>query len=328
LEMGGPLEKGKIASSGVWSDLAAHKSGYVPSNGIRLNYLDWGGSGQALILIHGVYDTPHTFDDFAPAFTDRYRVIAYARRGHGLSDTTGPYDTRTLTEDLRGLMDALGVAKAHLAGWSMGGNEITAMAGMHPEMVDRIVYLDGAYDFSDPDFVAAWKSSPPEFNTPLSATTSLDALIAFQKRLWFPGVTDTSRFEANLRQSVIVQPDGSLKWRMSDSLTESFEKVLLGDRRDYTKVRSPALAIYAESFFNAQDGDPAQLALSLAWEQKYMAPFRAASIERTRKELRGVEIMTVPGTHGDFMYASREQVVKAMRRFLGASSKGAKAERA
>jgi pimeloyl-ACP methyl ester carboxylesterase len=317
------LEKGKMTSSGAWSDLAAHKSGYVKSNGIRLNYLDWGGSGQALILIHGVYDTPHTFDDFAPAFTDRYRVIAYARRGHGLSDTTGPYDTATLTEDLRGLMHALGVAKAHLAGWSMGGNEITAMAGMHPEMVDRIVYLDGAYDFSDPAFVTAWKSSPPEFNTPPSAMMSLDALKAFQKRLWFPSVTDTSRFEANLRQSVMIQPDGSLKWRMSDSLTESFEKVLLSDRRDYTKVRSPALAIYAESFFNVRDGDPAQLALSIAWEQKYMVPFRAASIERLRQELPGVEIMTVPGTHGDFMYASRKQVVKAMRRFLGTSAKGA-----
>jgi pimeloyl-ACP methyl ester carboxylesterase len=56
-----------------------------------------------------------------------------------MSEAKVPYDTATLTEDLRGLMDRLGIAKAHLAGWSMGGNEITAMAGTRPERVNRIV---------------------------------------------------------------------------------------------------------------------------------------------------------------------------------------------
>jgi 3-oxoadipate enol-lactonase len=63
-------------------------------------------------------------------------------RRHGHSDAKGPFDTKTRTEDLRGLMDSLGIAKAHLAGWSLGGNDITAMAGAHPERVGSIVYLD------------------------------------------------------------------------------------------------------------------------------------------------------------------------------------------
>jgi pimeloyl-ACP methyl ester carboxylesterase len=319
--MGGPLRKDKTTSSVIWSDPAKHKSGFVKSNGIRLNYLDWGGSGPTLILIHGYTDNPHAFDDLAPAFIDRFRVIAYARRGHGLSDVAEPYDTATLTEDLRGLMEALGIAKAHLAGWSMGGNEITAMAGKHPEMVGRIVYLDGAYDWSDPAFVTAWKSMPPQITTPASAMASLDALTEFQKRIWFPSVTDTSRLEANLRESAVIQPDGRLVWRMSDSLMQSIEKVLLSDGRDYTKVRSPALAIYAESFINVSDGDPAWLAPNIAWEQKYMVPFRASSIERVKREMPSVEILRVLGTHGDFVYASRREVVRAMRRFLGTSSK-------
>ena len=91
-----------------WSDNSTHKSGFVTANGIRLHYLDWGGSGPMLILIHGYGANPHLFDDLAPAFTDRFRVVAYARRGHPQSDAKGPYDTATLTEDLRGLMDALG----------------------------------------------------------------------------------------------------------------------------------------------------------------------------------------------------------------------------
>ena len=152
--------------SGAWSDPAPHKSNFVISNGVRLHYLDWGGSGPPLILIHGYGDNPHAFDDLAPAFTDRFRVVAYARRGHGQSDAKGPFDTATLTEDLRGLMDGLGIAKAHLAGWSMGGNEITAMAGTYPKRVGRIVYLEAAYDWGDPAFAAAFKAIPPSLMAP------------------------------------------------------------------------------------------------------------------------------------------------------------------
>jgi pimeloyl-ACP methyl ester carboxylesterase len=106
----------KTQSSAAWSDTAAHKGGFVTANGIRLHYLDWGGLGPALMLIHGGLDNAHVFDDLAPAFTDHFRVIAYDLRGHGRSDAMGPFDTTTRTEDLCGLMDRLGINKAHLAG--------------------------------------------------------------------------------------------------------------------------------------------------------------------------------------------------------------------
>jgi hypothetical protein len=70
------------------------------------------------------------------------------------------------------------------------------------------------------------------------------------------------------------------------------------------------------------NGDPAQRAKNLDWEQKCIAPFRAASIERVQRELTGVEIVKVPGTHKDFVFTSREQVVSAMQRFLNGTKKG------
>jgi pimeloyl-ACP methyl ester carboxylesterase len=245
------LTLGACRKYAVWSDTAAHKSGFVTANGIRLNYLDWCGAGPVLILIHGAHDNPHIYDDLAPAFTDRFRVIAYARRGHGLSDVKGPYDTATLTEDLRGLMDALGISKAHLAGWSMGGNEITAMAGTHPERVDRIVYLDAAYDWADPAFGAAFKAIPPNFlDPPPGAMASLDAWRTYQRNVWFPGVNDSSRLEAYVRELVVIQPDGTVRDRMNDSAAS-----LTTDRRDYTKVHCPSLAIYAQSMADLRLGD-------------------------------------------------------------------------
>jgi pimeloyl-ACP methyl ester carboxylesterase len=301
----------------AWTDPAPHRSGFVTANGVRLHYLDWGGTGPALVLIHGYGDNPHAFDDLAPAFTDRFRVVAYARRGHGRSEAKPPYDTATLTEDLRQLMDSLGVARAHLAGWSMGGNEITAMAGTYPDRVDRIAYLDAAFDWADPASVAAFDSLPANLTPPAEAMTSLDAYRASHVAVWFPGMSDLARVEAYVRDLVVVQPDGTVRPAMADSVGQAMFATLLTDRRDYGKVKAPALAIYAETFFDVAHGDSSQRAKNLAWEQKFMVPFRAASIDRVRRELRQVGVVSVPGTHADFLFTSREQVVDAMRRFLG-----------
>ena len=109
--------------------LAHHTERFVEANGVRLHVLDWGGTGPALILIHGYGDSPHVFDDIAPALTDQFHVVAYARRGHGKSSGAESYSNAALAGDLIAVMDSLGIAKASLAGWSMGGNEITAAAG-------------------------------------------------------------------------------------------------------------------------------------------------------------------------------------------------------
>ena len=62
-------------------DTSPHTEHVVEVNGVKLEYLDWGGPGEVLILLHGSGDNPHVFDDLAPAFMDRFHVIAYARRG-------------------------------------------------------------------------------------------------------------------------------------------------------------------------------------------------------------------------------------------------------
>jgi hypothetical protein len=109
---------------------------------------------------------------------------------------------------------------------------------------------------------------------------------------------------------------------MTDSVAQEVLNTVLTNRPDYTKVPSRALAIYAETFLDVRNGDSAQCAKNLDWEKKYMAPFRAACIERVRRELPSAEIVKVPGTHKDFVFTSREQVVSAMQRFLGETEKG------
>ena len=308
------------AADRPWVDASPHRQGFVEAHGIRLEYLDWGGNGRTLILIHGAGDNPHIFDDLAPAFTDRFRVIAYARRGSGRSEAKGPYDTATLTEDLRGFMDELGIDDADLVGWSQGGNEITAMAAMHPKRVGRIVYLDAAYDWGDPAFIAAFKALPTGIrNPPASAMASLDAYRSYEKASDYTGLNDMNRIEAYLRASVVVAPDGHLRPRNPTEAAEANIEAMLKDRRDYSAVHAPALAIYAESFLDVHRADPRERRDAVAWEHIYMVPFRRDSEARVRRELPHVKIINVRGAHDSFFLTSRKPVVAAMRRFLKAN---------
>jgi pimeloyl-ACP methyl ester carboxylesterase len=310
------------AAPASWSDPSTHTQGFVAANGVRLEYLDWGGTGPALILLHGSGDNAHVFDDLAPAFTDRFHVFAYSRRGHGLSAAKSPYDTLTLTEDLRGFMDALGIAKANLVGWSLGGNEITAMAAIHPEHVARLVYLDGGYDWADPEYKRAFEAYPPRLrDTPTNAMASLDAYRSFEKAVDYTQLNDMRRVEAYLRESVVIQSDGSVRPRIPNDVMDALTAALwTNPRRDYARISSPVLAIYAESMIDLHVADPERRADALAWERTYMAPFRARSVVRVRRELAKVTVLTVPGAHDSFFLTSREQVVQAMRRFLGGSA--------
>jgi len=133
-----------------------------------------------------------------------------------------------------------------------------------------------------------------------------------------PGITDPSRVEASLREQVIELPDGSVKLRMDSQAAAALSESLLNDHKNYTRVRSPALAIYAETFVNVTASAPGQRAIFRSWEEKHAVPFRRRSIERLRRELDGVEVLTVPGTHGDFLFTSRQAVADAMNRFFRA----------
>src|SRR5512139_1556148 len=117
-------------------DKSPHTSNFVTVNGIRLHYLDWGGSGPALLFLAGRGCNAHLFDDFAPRFTGQFRVLALTRRGHGESDypETG-YDIDTLVEDIRQFLDSLGIERVILAGHSLAGIELPHFAALYPERV-------------------------------------------------------------------------------------------------------------------------------------------------------------------------------------------------
>jgi pimeloyl-ACP methyl ester carboxylesterase len=79
------------------------------------------------------------------ALRARYRVIAYDQRGHGETDAPSDprcYSPQILARDLIGLLDALGIARAAIVGFSLGGGPALALAATKPERVSRLVLAD------------------------------------------------------------------------------------------------------------------------------------------------------------------------------------------
>ncbi|MDH3666179.1 MAG: alpha/beta fold hydrolase [Paracoccaceae bacterium] len=100
------------------------------------------GQGAPLVLIHGVGSRAEDWSGVIDALGEGFSILAYDQRGHGDSDTPpGPYTIEHLTGDLINLMDDLGLARAHIAGFSLGGLVALSVALNHPERVDKLALI-------------------------------------------------------------------------------------------------------------------------------------------------------------------------------------------
>jgi non-heme chloroperoxidase len=147
---------------------------FVTVNGVRLHYIDWGGNGRPLLFLTSLGSNAHQFDALAPQFVDRFHVLALTRRGKDPSDkpATG-YDTATLAGDIKRFLDALHIDRVLLAGYSIGGDEETRFAILFPERVEKLVYLDAAYDRKSGVELAKNPAYPlpiPNFEGPIAET--------------------------------------------------------------------------------------------------------------------------------------------------------------
>jgi pimeloyl-ACP methyl ester carboxylesterase len=117
--------------------------------GVNLEVLDWGGSGETMVLLTGSGDNAHVYDYFAFQFTDFFHVIGITRRGWlPSSQPENGYDVDTRAADDIKVLDALGITKAVFVGHSIAGSELSKIAVKYPSYVDKLVYLD-ASDLSE-----------------------------------------------------------------------------------------------------------------------------------------------------------------------------------
>ena len=116
------------------------------SQRLRLHYLDWGNPDKPpLLLVHGGRDHAHNWDWTAQALRDEWHVIAIDHRGHGDSEwvSDGNYAAGDMVYDVAQLVHQLGLAPVTIVAHSMGGNVSLRYAGIYPEMVRKLVAIEG-----------------------------------------------------------------------------------------------------------------------------------------------------------------------------------------
>jgi pimeloyl-ACP methyl ester carboxylesterase len=119
-----------------WTD------GYVWANGIRIHYWRTGGEKPPLVMAHGSSDDGLCWTNLAKEFQDKYDIIMFDARGHGLSDPPTPTDPPDVqVEDLAALITALKLERPILMGHSMGSASVARFAATYPD-VPRAVILE------------------------------------------------------------------------------------------------------------------------------------------------------------------------------------------
>lgn len=108
-------------------------------------YFEEHGSGFPLLLLMGFGDGCGAWANQIPAFSARYRTIAFDHRGVGRSEAPpGGYSIPQFSDDAFALLDHLGVERAHLVGYSMGGRVAQDMAAKHPKRIAGMVLAASA----------------------------------------------------------------------------------------------------------------------------------------------------------------------------------------
>src|ERR1700761_6226443 len=147
--------------------LATGTSRFVELDGIRFHYLDWGGDGPPLVMLHGFTGHAHTWDYTARALAGQYRVLALDQRGHGDTGWASRDGSRPMVGDALASLDAQGLDRVTLMGLSMGGNVAYLFAAAHPERIERLIIGDIGPEVAAAGGgrIAAGLAGPDVFNT-------------------------------------------------------------------------------------------------------------------------------------------------------------------
>src|SRR2546425_6108048 len=119
----------------------------VQVNGMQM-YYEVSGSGESLIVLHGAYMNIPMMGEITPQLAKTHRVYALELQGHGrTTDINRPITYENLADDVSAFMDALGLKKADVFGYSMGAMTGLQFAIRHPAKINRLVVAGGGFDF-------------------------------------------------------------------------------------------------------------------------------------------------------------------------------------
>lgn len=304
------------ASALEWHDPSPHKQLFIETApGVKLEVLDWGGTGDSILLLAGHGDTAHVFDDFAPRLTSSFHVFAMTRRGFGASSQPSEgYDLSTLTLDIKRVLDGIGIERVDLVGHSIAGDELTRFALTFPDRLRKLVYLEAAYDRVEAQQLEAkFPKIPPRTSHEMEAVTP-DAIRASVAR------SEILMPEGEIRATRIFGRDGRFIRPVTPDWIAHAVAVMV-EHPNYAAVHVPILAIYAVY------ENPADLIrrYNIADEQARSAfkqvfalwqPFARTQRESFRKAVPAARVIEISGASHYVFISNADGVLREIRTFL------------
>ena len=315
---------GQAASA--WTDPSPHQVRVVDvAPNVKLEVLDWGGTGRDVVLLSGSGNSAHVYDEFALKLKDCCHVYGITRRGYGASGIpeTG-YDEPSLSNDVWTVIQTLGLKAPVLIGHSMAGAELTGVGMLHSDRLGGLVYLDAIGDSTDdPPDDPAWKAAqarlPPPGPRP-TCTRDRSSFAAFRVSLQCEGGIFLP--ESELRQHWVTLADGGV----GAYKTPGWVSRAIGTgrpARDYSKIKVPVLAISDAVDFDLSHLKPEQFQVRNDDDRAALIAFGKATqavFDRWSANLKrgvpGARIVDMPGaTH--YLWMTREaDVLREIHTFI------------
>jgi non-heme chloroperoxidase len=285
---------------------------------ISLEVVDWGGKGIPLVFLAGLGHTAHVFDEFAPRFTDEYRVLGITRRGFGAStQAAAGYSVDTLANDISIIIDSLRLEDVVLVGHSLGGDEMTRLASTREDRLKALIFVDAAYaQVLTRDSLENYPL--PEIQWPEPTQKELRSPEAY--RFYYERANGVKMPLSEIRAMYNWNEDGSFAGGKTPGRVYS---EISGSLRDqvYTGISLPALAVYGveypiEELF--MDFDKAASSDQEQMMAYYEAGKRlgAESRSRFREQMEKGTAIEIQGAGHSLYITHPDRVEKEMRRFL------------
>jgi pimeloyl-ACP methyl ester carboxylesterase len=266
-------------------DSTAHTVRFVTvDENVKLEVLDWGGSGRPVVLLTGLGNNAHVYDKFAPKLTASCHVYGITRRGFGASSApaTG-YSADRLGDDVLAVLESLKLNRPVLVGHSIGGEELSSVGSRHPEKVAGLIYLEAGYSYAyydrsrgDLAIDAIELRKKLELLIPGKAPQDIRPLVQEMLETILPG------FERDLREVQKVMESTPPPAGPAEPPPAAAQAILAGMQK-YTDIRVPVLAIFANAGAQAQsfeDGIPSARVIRLAPASHYVFQSNEADVLR------------------------------------------------
>lgn len=280
---------------------------------VKLELLDFGGTGRPMIFLSALGPDAHEWDKFAPKFTNRFHVYALSRRGFGASDVPSPtnenYDSDRLGDDVLAVMDQYKLNKPVLVGWSLGGEELSSVGSRFPQRVTALVYLDAAYPYAFYNEAAREPlAERAELRRLLTeASHSQPIPLELEQRL----LASVQIVEKQLEDEVARQEAKPNSEEAAPPMPPQIISIMTNARK-YTRIDVPILAIFAVPVDLSYIKNPVEREKVAKGD----TAFRTRQMEAVRAGLPQAKVIAIAGAGHNVFETNESEVLRDMQEFL------------